>query len=93
MKQKFQNLGLVLSRDAQKKLVGGCGSAGHCYSAYWSNLSGCLTSGSTFNPENNESPYGVIFTSGCNESIKSAFFNCWNNAIIFLINYLSQGTD
>lgn len=29
MKQKFQNLGLILSRDAQKKLVGGDGD-GSC---------------------------------------------------------------
>lgn len=84
MKQKFENLGIILSRVDQKKISGGCGSAGHCYSAYWSELSGCLTPGSTFHHGDGQSPYGVIFTEGCSESVKSAFFNCWNNACNYL---------
>jgi len=54
MKQKFENLGLILSRDAQKNLIGGSmnesfGSEGGGYMCCWdsnpNNCSECVPAG------------------------------------------------
>lgn len=72
MKEKFQSLGIILTKEKARKVVGGCSSASICYDAYFSAYPGCVSTMETFQQT------GVIMNGDCYDGIRTSFMICWD---------------